>query len=337
MNSKQEIVDVFDGCPSGDCPPPAVFTQTGTVGQMNACGASWPDANFDPEKMAVLALQFSRMFGFATARVPYCLTAEAETLGASVDPGRLDSQPSVSGSPFRTPDGFCMPPGDLIDPVEFAHSGRCEMVAEVAERISKNNEDLFVTACMQDPVSIAMQILGMENAIMGYMLEPGSTLAWVKAMVPYASEYGKRLSEAADNVIVIAGATADIFSPDMYECLSEPFLKDTISSIESSFSTIHCCGETMDFVEGMVSAGPDGLVLETSSRPEAYLSRVNGRCLMFGSVNPIHTMLMKGSEGVVSEAKMYAEMGFDIVTPECGIPPHTPNENLYALAHYRDY
>ena len=49
MNSKDEIVRIFDG-DKGDSHPPAIFTQTGTVGQMDACGAYWPDANFDAGK-----------------------------------------------------------------------------------------------------------------------------------------------------------------------------------------------------------------------------------------------------------------------------------------------
>ena len=55
MNTRQEIVDVFDGRPSSDCPPPAVFTQTGTVDQMRSCGAGWPEANFDIDRMVGLS------------------------------------------------------------------------------------------------------------------------------------------------------------------------------------------------------------------------------------------------------------------------------------------
>jgi [methyl-Co(III) methanol-specific corrinoid protein]:coenzyme M methyltransferase len=47
--------------------------------------------------------------------------------------------------------------------------------------------------------------------------------------------------------------------------------------------------------------------------------------------------MMKKPEDVLAEAKRAAEIGFDIVTPECGVPPQTPNENLMALAHYREH
>ena len=107
MNSKDEIVRIFDG-DKGDSHPPAIFTQTGTVGQMDACGAYWPDANFDAGKMAELALQTNRMFGFATVRVPFCITVDADAFGCGIYPGSKDAQPSVET--FR----YC-PEGEILD------------------------------------------------------------------------------------------------------------------------------------------------------------------------------------------------------------------------------
>lgn len=335
MNTKREIVDVFDRQPGDGCPPPAVFTQTGTVGQMEACGVRWPEANFKSEAMADLALQFSRMFGFATVRVPYCLTVEASTLGATVYPGRGDSQPSVADSPYRDSDlGVSMPPTDLISPDEFASSGRCAMVADVVERIARDHESLFVTAGMVDPIGVVGQLLGTENMVMGYLLDRDATIAWVKAVTPLSCAYARALSEHADNVTVIGSASLDIFTPEMYDDLTGPYLGKVISSI-SCFSTVHSCGMTYDMIDRIVDLGANGLSLEASSDPEKFLERVAGRSLMFGSVNPVHTLLMGSPGDVVAEARKDAEAGFDIITPECGVPPRTPDENLLALSHYR--
>ena len=336
MNTKREIVDVFDDQPGDGCPPPAVFTQTGTAGQRRACGAFWPEANFEADKMEALALQFSKQFGFATARVPYCLTVEAERLGATIFQGRDNSQPSVSGSPFMTDD---MVPGsvpdDMISPEEFVSGGRCAMVAEVAGRIMRDHEDLFVTAGMQDPACVAGQILGTENMMMGYMMDPDAVRAWVDAMVPYTCAYGKLLSENADNVTVIGAANTDVYSPEMYTDLTESQLARTLGSI-SCFKTIHSCGNSFDFIDSLVTLGADGLSLEASHETGMYMEKVAGRCKMFGTVNPVQTLLMGSPEDVVSEARRSADAGFDIITPECGVPPMTPDANLLALSQYRE-
>lgn len=334
MDRKTEIADALAGVGSG-CPPPAVFTQTATVGQMDACGAHWPEANFDAGLMERLALQLSRQFGFACARVPYCLTVEAERLGAVLKSGSTDTQPSVDGSPFRTPEGFDPPPADLMDPDEFADGGRCRVVAETAARISSRHPELFVTAGMLDPASVAMQLLGAENVLIGYIMDRRRVEDWVEAMAPFSRAYGARLSEAADNVLVIAAASSDIMDPGMYGSLTEPYLRGTVSSIGESFCTVHSCGNTLPFLEGLVAARPDALSLEASHDPESYLSRVGGRCRMVGAVDPVRTLLSGTPADVVNQARRSAELGFDVVAPECGVPPRTPDGNLAALAGYR--
>lgn len=332
MNTREEIVDVFDGHP-GDCPPPALFTQTGTVGQMDACGASWPAANFDADGMVELALQPSRMFGFATARVPFCITVEAEGLGAVLNEGRRDIQPSVVGSPFVT-DGGILPPDGLPSPDEFVSGGRRALVAEAAGRIS-GSEDLFVTTCMLDPFGVVDRVLGAENVLMASIMQPDVLAGWVDAVAPLALAYARRLSEVSDNVMIIASASSDLMSPDTYAGLSEPYLREAVSAV-SAFSTIHCCGTVSDNLESLVSMGADGLSLAASPDPEGFLRAIDRRCLMFGAVDPIGTLLMGSPGDVVAQASLDAGLGFDIVTPDCGVPPGTPNENLMALSGYRE-
>ena len=149
MNSKDEIVRIFDG-DKGDSHPPAIFTQTGTVGQMDACGVYWPDANFDAGKMAELALQTNRMFGFATIRVPFCITVDADAFGCGIYPGSKDTQPSVET--FRyCPEGEVLDvPTDLLTPEEFVTSKRPSIVKDAADMLAKN-EDLFLVAAVNGP------------------------------------------------------------------------------------------------------------------------------------------------------------------------------------------
>ena len=87
--------------------------------------------------------------------------------------------------------------------------------------------------------------------------------------------------------------------------------------------------------ESGISTLPDILSLETSANPEPYLRAVNGRCRMIGCVNPIRTLLQSPPEMVREQARQSAELGFDLVGPECGVPPLTSNTNLRALAEYR--
>ena len=279
-NTRQEIEDAFENQYRGDLPPPAVFTQTGTVGQMEACGARWPEANY---------------FNAAGNELLTQVDVLSLTVRAELFPGRGDTQPSIRSSPYRRGDlTVPTPPEDIMDPEEFVSGGRCRVVADVADRIRRENGDLFVTAGMIDAPGIASQLLGAENALMGYLLDRDVVTGWSKAMDPYARAYAKALSESADNVTIIGSASLDIISPEMYHELTEPYLI------------------------------------------KWFIGEVGGRCRMFGAIHPTHTLLMGSPEDVLSQARRSADAGFDIVTPECGVPPLTPDANLQALAHYRD-
>ena len=87
-----------------DRPPVAVFTQSATIGQMEKVGVSWPDAHYDAKMMAKLGAAQAEVFGFEAVRAPFCLTAEAESLGLKVDKGRQDRTPMIKAHPFEMED-----------------------------------------------------------------------------------------------------------------------------------------------------------------------------------------------------------------------------------------
>lgn len=336
MNSKDEIVRIFDG-DKGDTRPPAIFTQTGTVGQMDSCGSHWPEANFDAEKMAELALQTNRMFGFATVRVPFCITVDADAFGCGIYPGSNDSQPSVES--FRyCPEGEILDvPDDLISPDEFIASRRPSIVKEAADILSKN-EDLFLIAAVNGPMACVNNLLGMENTMMALMMEPDRMYSWLKAVTPHLTEFARVLSETADCIMITEEASSEFTPPEYFDDVFQAYIPDVIAGAhKGAFCTTHTCGETLDIADRLCALGQDGISLQTDSDPDAYMQAMGKEIEKLGGVRPVDTLMMKKPEDVLAEAKRAAEIGFDIVTPECGVPPQTPNENLMALAHYREH
>ena len=336
MNSKDEIVRMFDG-DRGDAHPPAIFTQSGTVGQMDSCGSHWPEANFDAEKMAELALQTNKIFGFATVRVPFCITVDADAFGCGIYPGSNDSQPSVES--FRyCPEGKILDvPEDLISPDEFITSKRPSIVKEAADILSKN-EDLFLIAAVNGPMACVNNLLGMENTMMALMMEPDRMYSWLKAVTPHLSEFARVLSETADCIMITEEASSEFTPPEYFDDVFQAYIPDVIAGAhKGAFCTTHTCGETLDVADRLYALGQDGISLQTDSDPEAYMQAMGKEIIKLGGVRPVDTLMMKKPEDVLAEAKHAAEIGFDIVTPECGVPPQTPNENLMALAHYREH
>ena len=334
MNTKAEILDVMDGHFEGPLPPPVILTQTGTVGMMENCGIYWPEANYDAEKMAKLSLQPHEMFGLATARVPYDVVAQAQSIGCSIYPGSSDSQPSVSGSPWRGPEMELPPfPDDLPSPSEAMEHPSIRTIIDAADRLHSRG-DLFVTSMCVAGGGIVMHMLGLEKMMMSMMFDQGGVMKWIHRMAGYSAVYARELSSVSDNVCVITDVMSDLMSPEIASNLA---LEDRIiiHSIQGAFSMIHNCGNTLANVSDIVSMGSDIISLEMSSAPEEYMRRIGGRCKVLGCINATGVMLEGDVAAVRREALRSAELGVDFVGPECGLPPRTPNENVAALANYR--
>ena len=323
MNGKDEITEVIDGRPHSELPPPVILTQTGTVGMMDACGAEWPDAHYDTDKMVRLALQPSEMFGLPIARVPFDITAEAESLGCTVTRGTRDSQPMIVGSPWR---GGSIPPvpSDLMSPQEMLEAPRVRTVIDAAERLHNEHQDLFLTAMCISPTGIAGHLLGMENMIMASLSDPEAVYSWMEAMRPYAVAYATALSEVSDNVMVITGIQSNLFMPEANLRIAE-IDSHAVAAIRKCYSTVHNCGDTMANLEDLVGMHPNILSLEASSDPIGFLGRIDHRCITLGCLNPMGEVLFGSPEAVKASAMRSAGFGFDLVGPECGLPPHTPD------------
>ena len=333
MNTKDEIFDVIDGKHEGAAPP-VIFTQSATLGQMERCGEFFPDAIYQKDKMIRLALQPSEMFGFATARVPFDITEEAEALGCTVQSGSSITQPFVVGSPWRSakiPDY----PDDLPSVDEFLAHDRIRTVIEASECIHTTH-DLFVTSLCTGSSFVASLVLGMENMTMGLITDLDGVMSWVKNITSYLCAYAKELSSVSDNVMMIAGLSEDLYPPDVAAQFAK--IEDKVlQSIKGACSMLHCCGRTLENVDIITSLKPDILSLETSKIPESYLAKVNGRALMLGCISPVRELLTGNAQDVLYSAKRSNELGFDFVGPECGVSPLTPDANLQALATYRDH
>lgn len=332
MSIKDEIIDALDG--HGDTHPPAIFTQSATVEQMDACGACWPEANYDAELMARLALQASEFNGFGTVRIPYNITNDAEVFGCEIKHGSKSVQPSVASSPFMGDMDIVDVPADLISADDFMKSERISMMLDAAGKLSKR-EDLFFTTSLNAPFACLENLLGVENLLMTLMMDTDRVTAWLDAVTPCLSEYAKALSELSDNVLIIEEADSEILPPDYFGPMVGDFLPKVIKAC-SSYTTIHSCGTTTDVAADLAKLGETALSPEASHDLAGYKALVGDSVKLVGSVDPISVLLHGTPADVVAKAKASAEAGFAVITPECGVSPLTPKDNLDALARYRE-
>lgn len=333
MNSKEEIINALNGERSGMAPP-AVFTQTGTTAQMAACGASWPEANYDPDKMMALALQFSKTSGMPIVRIPFDLTAPAEMFGCTLDEGACDRQPAVRGSPYETGEVGEVP--DLLSPEEFVSGKRCAMMIDVAEKLHTSDPDLMVVTSAIDPECLAEYLVGTETYIMGTFMDPDACEKWVSAVTPHIVAYSKALSEFSDHFTCITGGPEDLMPPELFDRFITPYTSQVFGNLKNGCSSnAHICGETKNIIDKIIALGPTAISIETQYDPQGIYDRYHGKTRLMGGLDAVADMMQGTPENIVRKARMYSDIGYDLIAPECGLPPQTSDENLKALAGYR--
>ena len=113
MNIKNNVLNVLSGEES-DITPVLSVTQIAIVEAMEKTDVYWPEAHSNADMMAILGSSLHELVGLECARIPFCLTVEAEAMGCTVDLGNIERTPQVTETPFRTANDIEVPRHFLI-------------------------------------------------------------------------------------------------------------------------------------------------------------------------------------------------------------------------------
>lgn len=314
--------------------PVCSVTQTGTVELMEACGAFWPQAHYDAEKMATLAIAGHEVAGLEAVRVPFCTTVIAETLGCTIAEGSLDVQPYETDYP-------CMKKEDvkgLSIPENLLESKRMQTVLEATEIVKERvGDDVPVIAGMIGPAATAFYVAGAKNYLMWCITETEIFQELLSIGEAVCAEYSNALYEhGADAVIIIdSEAGPDLLPPPLFEPMILPVYRSLTAKMKG-LKLLHVCGDATDILDPLAASGFHGLSLEEKVDARYAREVIGDRACLIGNVSPAATLLAKSHEHIKKEAKQCIEDGVGILAPGCGIAPRTPTGNLKAFVASRD-
>lgn len=319
-----------------DRPPAAIFTQSATVGQMDATGAAWPEAHKNAEVMAKLAAAQADVFGFECCRTSFCLTAEAERLGCTVDVTKKDAAPMIKTHPFKFDcmEGVYDDPSTLMPADEFLKGGRVAEVIKSCEILKKTHgENYCIVAGTTGPFTLAGHMVSTENLIFGMMMAPDQVDKWTAAITPYCKEYAQTLLDHGADIIQMSepSSSTDLLSPDMFWDYSGKYVKDSLAKTKDAYTVLHICGDTMPILDSMIQTGVTGLSIEEKVDSAAAVKHVNKRAALVGNIGVVRPLLQGTPAECASEAKRVAAAGFNVVAPGCGLSAMIADENLKAV------
>ncbi len=319
-----------------DRPPVAIFTQAATIGQMEKVGAAWPEAHKSAELMAKLGTAQADIFGFECVRAPFCLTAEAERLGANVQVDKKDASPMIKSHPFHFDPMMSEydDPANLMSPEEFISGGRPAEAIKAMELMAKSHgETHAIVAGNTGPFTLTGNLVNTENMVFGMMMAPEEVDKWVNAVNPIVTAYTHALMDAGADVVQCSepSGSTDMLAPDMFEDAAGKHVKESLKPKEGKYTVLHICGDTYPILDQMIGTGVSGISIEEKVEPEKAADKVGGKTVLVGNVGSVRPLFQGTPEEVEAAAKRSAAAGFNVISSGCGIAVSTPDANMEAL------
>lgn len=348
MNLRDNVLAALSG-DKVDITPALSVTPLGIVDAMKETGAYWPEAHTDPAKMATLGSSLYELAKFECARIPFCLTVEAEALGCKVDIKDVDSTPIVLESKFESAK-------DIEIPEDVLSKGRIPVVLESIEILKeKYGNELPIIVGVTGPFTLSGYLLSVENLLIYMLTKPDEIEEVLDKSTEFLMDYIDAIIDLKADIICVTEplSATELIEPLQFKNIVKPYLEDLASSIKTK-SVLHICGNIEPIAKDMATIGYDGISMENKvdvkrvreeiQKGSGSIIKVGGRTLgnvktsvIVGNIDSTE-LHMETAEYIKKHVKTVLDSGVDLLAPSCGsgLAPKTPLKNIKAIIEARN-
>ncbi len=301
-------------------------------GMMSACVTEIADQvegnhHSDTRAMISAARKINELTGFENYGVPYCLTAEAEVLGASVNIGSKLIEPRVSqynDEPLEVIMENCQ-----VD----VTAGRMGIVLE-AIRLLRNCQ-IPVIGNVTGHISTATSVVKPLEFFKMLRKKPERAARFLSLINDFLVRYAIEMARAGADVISISDptATGEILGPLNFQKFAVPCYQKIIAALhqEGIPVILHICGNTSNILESLNEVKADAVSFDSIVNMKTARKGIKT-----GLMGNVSTQLLHTGEKakIVSITRNTLQSEVDIIAPACGLSMFTPISNLKAMTDY---
>ena len=302
-----------------------------TIEFMKVYDAYWPAAHKDPVKMAKLGSAAHRLCGLDNVSIPFCMTVEAEALGAVIDFHEDKIKwPSVREFHVKAS-------SDLRFPKDVSEAGRVPVVVEAIKRLKEEfGGNVPVNAYMVPPfTSISSYLVDSITFLKWLGKAPEKAHQLLKDTLDVYAEIASLYRDAGADIITLhgMGASNDNISPKHFDEFVKPYLKEIIKRLKAP-TILNICGSALMIVDKMVECGASAIAVDERTpikKAREKVERIRPGYPIIGNV-PSYRVIHQGSLQKIREAvRRCIEEGVSIVAPGCDFWIETPTEHIKAF------
>ena len=292
---------------------------------MEKSNCLWPEAHVDSEKMAGLVYALNESGGFENYGVPFCMTVEAEAMGARVNMGNLLCEPHVVDSPLQSSAQV-----DLLQSLDI-NVGRAEVVIDAIKILKAKHTDVPIIGNLTGPVSTAGTLVDMAVLLKEYRKRPTDAEKLMAFITANLIAFGKGQIEAGADAICISepSGTGEILGPRGFRDYSLRYLNRVMDALEVPVKIVHICGALKSIYEIIPELHCDVFSFDSMVPIEEIKKYIPEKAVM-GNVNT-HALGTMSAEKVASLTRNCLTKGADLVAPACGLSTTTPLINVQTM------
>ena len=199
-----------------------------TVDLMESCGITWPKAHTDPEMMANLALASYEYGCFENVGVPFCMTIEAEEMGAEVTMGSECFEPHVTAYAADS-----VVEWQKLGKMDVT-KGRAKVVLDAIRILKDKNLDIPIIGNITGPISTASSVVDPVKFYKDLRKHKEEAHAYLNFVTEQLIIFTRAMVEAGADVIAISdpSGTGEILGPRFFEEYAVKYLNMLLDGIE---------------------------------------------------------------------------------------------------------
>ncbi|MCB8814676.1 uroporphyrinogen decarboxylase family protein [Desulfosporosinus shakirovi] len=331
MDSKERLLNALKGVKTdrSPCICPGGMMNMVVTALMEKADIHWPEAHTDPIKMAGLAKAVYDYGCFENYGVPFCMTIEAEQLGAVVDLGSTVYEPHVTGYALEDLSQWNKLPH--LDP----YSNRANVVLDAIKILKEQADKIPIIGNLSGPVSVATSLIEPVVYYKALRRRKEEAHAFMKFVTEGLISFGRAQIEAGADVIAISdpSGTGEILGPRLFEEYVVTYINQLIDGLREGNPEIpmivHICGRMHKVYEPLNKLRADAHSFDSIVSIKESKKMLPGKTMM-GNVSTFALEFADADRIRLMTQKVMAE-GSDIIAPACGLGTKSSLENIQAM------
>ncbi|OUN06330.1 hypothetical protein B5G43_09195 [Flavonifractor sp. An92] len=295
-----------------------------TAQLMDLAGVYWPEAHQDPAVMAQLAAAAYENGLFDNVGVPFCMTVEAENMGAGVDLGDRYTEPRVTRYAVESVDQW-----EELHPLD-PHQGRANTVLEALSLLHTRCPGAVLMGNLTGPISVASSLVDAARFYKELRKKPENAHKVLDLVTDGLIAFGLAQIEAGAEFITISdpSGTGEILGPKLFAEFALPCLNRLCEALRPRCSgvIIHICGQLQPIYPQLAQLKCSALSADAVVNLAQLRAAIPGMVVM-GNVSTF--ALAAGNAATIRTlCQNSLKQGADILAPACGLGTTTTLESI---------